>query len=88
MKKYLVLCVLMTGCVKYSHIRTTPDGGTERTSVSGFAGNAAVKNITSSVEDGNYKRSVGLGEANGESDTVNQAAALGTTLGAALKAAK
>lgn len=73
----LALCVVvLCGCVKYSHERTTADGVTEKTMVRGFAGNAAIKNFSFQTRDGDYERTMGLEEAAGESDTPNQVAVI------------
>ena len=88
MKKILInlslftLAVMLVGCNTYSHTRQNADGSIEKTFFSSFVEFGQAGKITSKVEDGAYKRSIGVDALSLKPDTeFIQAVAEGTANG-------
>jgi hypothetical protein len=78
---------LLSGCASYSHTRIAADGTRETTSVGTLLMTGGASKLNSSVTDGTYKRTVGVGAIAGAGDAAMLRAIFEAGMAAGQKAA-
>jgi hypothetical protein len=63
MKRVLVLVLLLmcSGCARYVHIRRMANGTFERTVINAFLDLKSIDNLSTTLKDGTYSRTMKLG---------------------------